>query len=57
MAVTEFTPKARFSFFDNKELFRLNEVNYQHKRSYMNLQKYTIVNFESQVHHYHSHER
>lgn len=57
MAVTEFTPKARFSFFDNKELFRLNEVNYQHKRSYMNLKKYTIVNFESQVHYYHSHER
>lgn len=56
MAVTEFTPKARFSSFDKKELFTLNEVKYQHKRSYMNSKKHSIVIFESQVQDYHSHE-
>lgn len=56
MVVNKFTPKARFSSFDNKELFRLNEVKYQHKRFYMNLKKHSIVIFESQVQDYHSHQ-
>lgn len=56
MAVTEFTPKARFFTFENKELFRLDEVKYQHKRSYMSSKKHSIVIFESQLQEYHSHE-